>query len=194
MESVFHISNCVVECQVKFATWSLLNGALTWWNSHVRTVGIDATYGISWEDLIKTMTKELALLCPKMVPDEEEKVKRYVWGLLDIIQGNVISAGPVGDKVMLNVSPWKRVIRFGKQGKLNPRYVGPFKVLAKVGTVAYRLKLSQQLKKFHITLHMSYLKNYTYDESLVIPLDEIQIDDKLHFVEEHMEIIDQEVK
>nr|GEW21785.1 putative reverse transcriptase domain-containing protein [Tanacetum cinerariifolium] len=91
MESVFHISNCVVECQVKYATCTLLNGALTWRNSHVRTVGIDAAYDMSWKNLMKMMTKKLALLCPKMVPDEEEKVKRYIWGLPDIIKGNVTS-------------------------------------------------------------------------------------------------------
>ncbi|GKC13831.1 hypothetical protein Tco_1010613 [Tanacetum coccineum] len=76
MESVFHISNSVVECQVKYATCTLLNGALTWWNSHVKTAGIDAAYDMSWKDLMKMMTEELELLCPKMVPDEEKKIKR----------------------------------------------------------------------------------------------------------------------
>ncbi|GJR02165.1 putative reverse transcriptase domain-containing protein [Tanacetum coccineum] len=75
----------------------------------------------------------------------------------------------VGDKVMLKVSPWKGVIRFGKRGKLNPRYTGPFKILTKVGTVAYRLELPEQLSRVHI-------------------------DDKLHFVEEPVEIMDREVK
>ncbi|GKD00226.1 hypothetical protein Tco_1170500 [Tanacetum coccineum] len=100
----------------------------------------------------------------------------------------------VGDKVMLKVSPWKGVIRFGKQRKLNSRYIGPFKVLEKVGTVAYKLKLSQQLSRVHSTFHLSNLKKCLSDESLVIPLDEIHIDDKLHFVEEPVEIIDREVK
>ncbi|GJR38900.1 putative reverse transcriptase domain-containing protein [Tanacetum coccineum] len=100
----------------------------------------------------------------------------------------------VGDKVMLKVSPWKGVIRFGKRGKLNPRYIGPFKIIAKVGTVAYRLELPEKLSRVHSTFHVSKLKKCMADEPLAIPLDEIQIDEKLHFIEEPIEIIDREVK
>ncbi|GJY80058.1 putative reverse transcriptase domain-containing protein [Tanacetum coccineum] len=100
----------------------------------------------------------------------------------------------VGDMVMLKVSPWKGVIRFGKRGKLNPRYIGPFKVLAKVGTVAYRLELPDQLSRVHSTFHVSNLKKCYADEPLAISLDEIQIDDKLNFIEEPVEIMDREVK
>ncbi|GJU19288.1 putative reverse transcriptase domain-containing protein [Tanacetum coccineum] len=100
----------------------------------------------------------------------------------------------VGDKVMLKVSPWKGVIRFGKRGKLNPRYIGPFKILAKVGTLAYRLELPEQLSRVHSTFHVSNLKKCFVDEPLAIPLDEIQIDDKLNFIEEPVEIMDREVK
>ncbi|GKC35182.1 putative reverse transcriptase domain-containing protein [Tanacetum coccineum] len=74
----------------------------------------------------------------------------------------------VGDKVMLKVSPWKGVIRFGKRGKLNPRYIGPFKILAKVGTVAYRLALPEQLSRVHSTIHVSNLKKCLSDEPLAI--------------------------
>ncbi|GJW13700.1 putative reverse transcriptase domain-containing protein [Tanacetum coccineum] len=100
----------------------------------------------------------------------------------------------VGDKVMLKVSPWKGVIRFGKRGKLNPRYIGPFKIIAKVGTVAYHLELPEKLSRVHSTFHVSKLKKCMTDEPLAIPLDEIQVDDKLNFIEEPVEIMDREVK
>ncbi|GJS46744.1 putative reverse transcriptase domain-containing protein [Tanacetum coccineum] len=79
----------------------------------------------------------------------------------------------VGDKFMLKVSPWKGVVRFGKRGKLNPRYVEPFKVLGKVGEVAYKVELP---------------------EELTVPLGGLHFDDKLQFVEEPVEIMDREVK
>ncbi|GKD75181.1 putative reverse transcriptase domain-containing protein [Tanacetum coccineum] len=100
----------------------------------------------------------------------------------------------VEDKVMLKVSPWKGVIRFGKRGKLNPRYIGPFKILTKVGTVAYRLELPEKLSHVHSTCHVSNLKKCLSNEPLAIPLDEIHVDDKLNFIEEPIEIIDREVK
>ncbi|GJW31146.1 putative reverse transcriptase domain-containing protein [Tanacetum coccineum] len=100
----------------------------------------------------------------------------------------------VGYKVMLKVSPWKGVVRFGKRGKLNPRYVGPFKVLKKVGAVAYKLELPQELSRVHNTFHVSNLKKCYSDDPLVVPLEGLQVDDKLHFVEEPVEIMDREVK
>ncbi|GJU51438.1 putative reverse transcriptase domain-containing protein [Tanacetum coccineum] len=100
----------------------------------------------------------------------------------------------VGDKVMLKVSPWKGVVRFGKRGKLNPRYVGPFKVIERVGEVAYKLELPEELSRVHNTFHVSNLKKCHADEPLAVSLDGLNLDDKLHFVEEPVEIVDREVK
>ncbi|GJV80729.1 reverse transcriptase domain-containing protein [Tanacetum coccineum] len=88
----------------------------------------------------------------------------------------------VGDKVLLKVSPWKGVICFGKRGKLNPRYIRPFKIIAKVGTVAYRRELPEKLNRVHSTFHVSNLRKCLADEPLAIPLVEIQVDDKLNFI------------
>ncbi|GJU00477.1 hypothetical protein Tco_1110815 [Tanacetum coccineum] len=100
----------------------------------------------------------------------------------------------VGDKVMLKVSPWKGVVHFGKRMKLNPRYVGPFKVLEKVREVAYKLELPEELSKVYNTVHVSNLKKCHVDEPLAVPLDGLHLDDKLHFVEEPVEIVGREVK
>ncbi|GJU20806.1 hypothetical protein Tco_1154148 [Tanacetum coccineum] len=100
----------------------------------------------------------------------------------------------VGDKVMLKVSPWKRVVRFGKRGKLNPRYVGPFKVLAKVGKVSYKLELPQELSRVHHTFHVSNLKKCYAAKPLVMSFEGIHVDDKLQFVEEPVEIMEREIK
>ncbi|GJU94916.1 putative reverse transcriptase domain-containing protein [Tanacetum coccineum] len=100
----------------------------------------------------------------------------------------------VGDKVMLKVSPWKGVVRFGKQGKLNLRYVGPFKVLERVVDVSYKLELPEKLSRVHNTFHVSNLKKCYADEPLVVPLDGLHFDDKIHFVKEPAEIMDREVK
>ncbi|GJS74920.1 putative reverse transcriptase domain-containing protein [Tanacetum coccineum] len=81
METVFCISHCSVENQIKFSTYTLLAGALTWWNSHVRIVGHDAAY-------------EMALLCVRMFPEESDKVERYVGGLPDMIHGSVVALKP----------------------------------------------------------------------------------------------------
>ncbi|GKA63339.1 putative reverse transcriptase domain-containing protein [Tanacetum coccineum] len=88
----------------------------------------------------------------------------------------------------------RQKIYANRRRKLNLHYIGPFKVLAKVGTIAYRLELTNQLSRVHSTFHVSNLKECFSDEPLAIPLDEIQIDEKLNFIEEPVEIMDREVK
>ncbi|KAK1424318.1 hypothetical protein QVD17_19645 [Tagetes erecta] len=100
----------------------------------------------------------------------------------------------VGDFVMLKVSPWKGVIRFRKRGKLSPRFIGPFKIIARVGQVAYRLELSDELSGIHNTFHVSYLRKCLTDETAYVPLDEIEIDSKLNYVARPITILDRKVK
>ncbi|GKE39199.1 hypothetical protein Tco_1462604, partial [Tanacetum coccineum] len=97
IETVFHISNYLEKYQVKYATCTLLDSALTWWNSHKRSVGTEAAFAMSWRELIKLMAEvfeELTMMCTKMVPEEEDQVKKLIGGLPDNIQGNAIAAKP----------------------------------------------------------------------------------------------------
>ncbi|KAJ0846515.1 putative nucleotidyltransferase, Ribonuclease H [Helianthus annuus] len=100
----------------------------------------------------------------------------------------------VGDRVLLKVSPWKGVVRFGKWGKLNPRYVGPFEIIERIGKVAYKLNLPAELGAVHNVFHVSNLKKCLSDETLIVPLKELTIDEQLRFVEEPVEITDRDVK
>ncbi|GJV83724.1 putative reverse transcriptase domain-containing protein [Tanacetum coccineum] len=100
----------------------------------------------------------------------------------------------VGDRVLLKVSPWKGVVRFGKKRKLAPRYVGPFEIVECVGPVAYRLKLPQELTCVHDMFHVSNLKKFLAEPDVQVPLDEIEIDENLRFVEEPIEIVERDVK
>ncbi|GKD21189.1 putative reverse transcriptase domain-containing protein [Tanacetum coccineum] len=127
METVFNISNCPPKYQVKYATCTLQDSALTWWNSHKRTISVDVAYVMNWARLMRLMTEvycprneiqkmeielwnltvkgndltaytqgfqELILLCTRMVSNEEDRVERFIGGLPDNIQGNVIAANP----------------------------------------------------------------------------------------------------
>ncbi|GJX94910.1 putative reverse transcriptase domain-containing protein [Tanacetum coccineum] len=95
----------------------------------------------------------------------------------------------VGDRVLLKMSPWKDVVHFGKKGKLAPRYVRPFEILERIGLVAYRLRLLEELSSLHDTFHVSNLKKCLVDANLHVPLDEIKVNKTLHFVEEPVEIM-----
>ncbi|GJV59810.1 hypothetical protein Tco_1465910 [Tanacetum coccineum] len=100
----------------------------------------------------------------------------------------------VGDRVLLKVSPWKSVVHLGKKGKLAPRYVGPFEILERIGLVAYRLRLPEELIGAHDTFHVTNLKKCLGNANLHVPLNEIKIDKTLRFVKEPVEIMDREIK
>nr|GEV44780.1 putative reverse transcriptase domain-containing protein [Tanacetum cinerariifolium] len=149
-----------------------------------------------------TVVRETQILGPELIQETTEKIiqiKQRMQATRDRQKSYVdLKCKPmefqVRDKVMLKVSPWKGVVRFGKIGKLNPRYVGPFKVLERDGDVAYKLNLPEELSRVHNTFHVSNLKKCHADEPLAVPLDGLHVDDKLHFIEEPVEIVDREVK
>ncbi|GKC61517.1 hypothetical protein Tco_1089115 [Tanacetum coccineum] len=168
------------------------------YHTSIKAALFEALYGrkcrspICWAEV-----GDAQLTGPEIIHETTEKIiqiKKWIQAIRDRQKSCKPLEFEVGDKVMLKVSPWKGVIRFGKRGKLNPRYIGPFKILAKVGTLAYQLELPEQLSRVHSIFHVSNLKKCFVDEPLAILLDEIQIDDKLHFIEEPIEIMDREVK
>ncbi|KAJ9545211.1 hypothetical protein OSB04_024918 [Centaurea solstitialis] len=100
----------------------------------------------------------------------------------------------VGDRVLLKVSPWKGLLRFGMKGKLSPRFVGPFEILEKIGPVAYRLDLPPELSTIHDIFHVSNLKKCLSEETVVLSPEEIQVDEQLRTTKEPIEILDRETK
>nr|GEV22463.1 putative reverse transcriptase domain-containing protein [Tanacetum cinerariifolium] len=173
------------------------------YHASIKAAPFEALYGrkcrspICW-----TEVGEAQILGPELIQETTEKIvqiKQEMQAARDRQKSYAdLKRNPmefqVGDKVMLKVSPWKGVVRFGKWGKLNPRYVGPFKVLERVRDVAYKLDLPKGLSIVHNTFHVSNLKKCHADEPLAVPLDGLHFDDKLHFVDEPVEIIDREVK
>nr|GEV55680.1 hypothetical protein [Tanacetum cinerariifolium] len=127
------------------------------WDRHLPLV--EFSYNNSYDTSIKVVSFEIVQI-KKRIQVARDRQKSYADRRRKPLEFQA------GDKVMLKVSPWKCVICIGKRGKLNPRYIGPFKILAKCFS----------------------------DEPLAISLDEIQIDDKLNFIEEPVEIMDREVK
>nr|GEY59121.1 putative reverse transcriptase domain-containing protein [Tanacetum cinerariifolium] len=95
----------------------------------------------------------------------------------------------VGDYVLLKVSPWKGVVRFGKKGKFAPRFVRPFEIIKKVGPVAYRLDFPEELNCVHDTFHVSNIKKCLTDPTLQVPLYKIRVDVNLNFIEEPLKFL-----
>ena len=100
----------------------------------------------------------------------------------------------VGDKVFLKVSPWKKILRFGRKGKLSPRFIGPYEVLERIGPVAYRLALPLELAKLHDVFHVSMLRRYRSDPSHILPVPDIQVQEDFTFDEEPKAILDREIR
>ncbi|GJU70248.1 putative reverse transcriptase domain-containing protein [Tanacetum coccineum] len=173
------------------------------YHSSVRCALFEALYGRKCHSPIMCAeVGECQLIGPELVQETTEKIsqikdrlkakrdrqKSYADKRLKPLEFSV------GDYVLLKVLPWKGVVRFGKKGKLVPRFVGPFEIIKKVGPVAYRLDLPEELNGVHDTFHVSNLKKCLADPTLQVPLDEIQVDAKLNFLEEPVEILEIEFK
>ncbi|GKA36073.1 putative reverse transcriptase domain-containing protein [Tanacetum coccineum] len=173
------------------------------YHSSIRCAPFEALYGrkcrspVLWAEI-----RESRLIGPELVQETTDKVvliKEKLKAARDRQKSYADNRRKplefeVGDQVLLKVSPWKGVIRFGKKGKLAPRYVGPFEILERIGPVAYRLRLPEELSSVHDTFHVSNLKKCLADANMHVPLDEIKIDKTFRFVVEPVEIIDREVK
>ncbi|GJW41940.1 putative reverse transcriptase domain-containing protein [Tanacetum coccineum] len=173
------------------------------YHTSIKAAPFEALYGRKFRSPVCwTEVGEAQLLGPELIQETTEKIiqiKQMMQAARDRQKSYAdLKRKPmefqVEDKVMLKVSPWKGVVHFGKRGKLNPRYVGPFKVLGKVGEVAYKLELPEELSRVHNTFHLSNLKKCYADEPLAVPLEGLHFDDKLQFVKEPIKIMDREVK
>ena len=145
---------------------------------------------------------EHKIIGPDLVKDIEEKVQ--------IIQQRLKAANDrqrsytnlkrkdiefeVGDKVFLKVSPWKKILRFGRKGKMSPRFINPYEILERVGPVVYRLALPLELAKLHDVFHVPMLRRYRFDTSHILPVQDIQVQEDFTFNEEPKAILDYEIR
>ena len=96
--------------------------------------------------------------------------------------------------VFVKVSPYRHVLRFGKKGKLTPRFIGPYEILERVGKVAYRLALPHDMDRIHNVFHVSMLRKYVSDPSHVLQTGQVELSDKLEYEEKPVQILDRKVK
>nr|GEW59546.1 putative reverse transcriptase domain-containing protein [Tanacetum cinerariifolium] len=188
--------------------WQSLQKALEFsynnnYHASIKAAPFEALYGrkcrspVCWVEVGDTQ-----LTGPEIIHETTEKIvqiRQHLQAVRDRQRSYAnVSQKPLefqtGDRVMLKISPRKGIIRFRNRGKLNPRYIGPFKILRRIGPVAYKLELPEELSNVHNTFHVSNIKKCLSDESLIIPMKEHKLDDKLNFVEESIEIMDREVK
>ena len=100
----------------------------------------------------------------------------------------------IGNRVFLKISPWKGVLRFGRRGKLSPRFIGPYEIVNKVGPIAYRLKLPPELSRIHDTFHVSMLREHITNPSHVLREQPVQLKDNLTYEETPVQIVDRQEK
>ena len=175
-------------------------------NSYHASIGMppyEALYGrkcrspVCWEEV-----GERKLLGPDLIQQTKETVELIRTRLVAAQDRQRKYADPnrkhvefeVGNQVLLKVSPWKGVTRFGKKGKLNPRYIGPFEILSRVGKVAYELALPPHLQHIHNVFHVSMLKKYVPDSAHVIEYDPVQIEPNMSYEEQPVKILDRSEK
>ena len=149
-----------------------------------------------------TELKEKKVIDPDLIQETKEKVK-MIRDRLKVSTNRHISYADmkrknipyeVGEKVFMKVSPLKKVMRFGKKGKLNPIFIGPYEMIEKVGLVAYRLELPSELEKIHNMFHVSMLQSYQSDSSHVVSSETIELRPNLTYEEKPVEILAREVK
>ena len=116
-------------------------------------------------DIVKK-TEEKVWIIQKRLKAASDRQKSYI----DLEKKKKGHRVEVKDKVFLKVSPWRKILRFGKKGKLSPRFIKPYEILERIGPVAYRLALLPELAKLHNVFHVSMLRKYRYDESHILPI------------------------
>ncbi|XP_022003126.1 uncharacterized protein LOC110900545 [Helianthus annuus] len=173
------------------------------YHASIKVAPFEALYGRKYRSPLRwAEVGERQLTGPELIQETTDKVA-LIMGRLKVVANQQKSYADnrrkslqfqVGDRVLLKVSPWKGVIRFGKGRKLSPRYIGPFEILSRVGPIAYRLELPQELDGVHDVFQVSNLKKCLSDETLIIPPNEVQIDNKLRFIEERVEVLDEKIQ
>ena len=175
-------------------------------NSYQASIGMapyEALYGrkcrtsVCWDEV-----GERKLVGPEIVQMTCDKIK-VIRDRLKIAQDRQKSYADnrrrdlefeVGDMVFLRISPWKGVLRFGKRGKLSPRYIGPYRIVERIGEVAYRLELPSDLNRIHKVFHVSMLRKYIPDPSHVLKEQPVEIQENLTYEEEPVQILDRRKK
>ena len=138
-------------------------------------------------DIVKD-TKEKVQVIRQRLKASSDRQKSYVDFKMRDIEYEM------GNKVFLKVSPWRKILRFGKKGKLSPKFIRPYEILERIGLVAYRLALPPELAKLHNVFHVSMLRRYHYDGLHILPVQDIQVHADFSYEEEPKATLAREVK